>query len=181
MQTSPILFPTSHHRLTGLEFLWNANSFWNWYEMVLEKWCIVCLCLAMGAVAFNGEPVNLVEAREDFSCDEKGYVEYLSKWSVAQKSTSRDVNSEEFQTRLGYFIESCEKIHEWNKMKKYQMQFTFFADWHPDEFEELTTTKQRYSGVKAPVPSITPVYNNTNYRYLMPSMDRVMEMLSWES
>ena len=131
----------------------------------------MCLCLAIGAVAFNGESVNLVEAREDFSCDEKGYVEYLSKWSVAEKSTSRDVRSEEFKKRLGYFVESCEKIHEWNKMKKYRMEFTFYADWHPDEFEELTTTKQRYSGVKAPVPSITPVYNNTNYRYLMPSMD----------
>ena len=131
----------------------------------------MCLCLAIGAVAFNGESVNLVEAREDFSCDEKGYVEYLSKWSVAEKSTSRDVKSEEFKKRLGYFVESCEKIHEWNKMKKYRMEFTFYADWHPDEFEELTTTKQRYSGVKAPVPSITPVYNNTNYRYLMPSMD----------
>ena len=131
----------------------------------------MCLCLAIGAVAFNGESVNLVEAREDFSCDEKGYVEYLSKWSVAEKSTSRDVKSEEFKKRLGYFVESCEKIHEWNKMKKYRMEFTFYADWHPDEFEELTTTKQRYSGVKVPVPSITPVYNNTNYRYLMPSMD----------
>ena len=43
----------------------------------------MCLCLAIGAVAFNEESVNLVEAREDFSCDEKGYVEYLSKWSVA--------------------------------------------------------------------------------------------------
>ena len=36
----------------------------------------MCLCLAIGAVAFNGESVNLVEAREDFSCDEKGYLEY---------------------------------------------------------------------------------------------------------
>ena len=64
----------------------------------------MCLCLAIGAVAFNGESVNLVEAREDFSCDEKGYVEYLSKWSVAEKSTSRDVRSEEFKKRLGYFV-----------------------------------------------------------------------------
>ena len=88
----------------------------------------MCLCLAIGVVAFNGESVNLVEAREDFSCDEKGYVEYLSKWSVAEKSTSRDVKSEEFKKRLSYFVESCEKIHEWNKMKKYRMEFTFYAD-----------------------------------------------------
>ncbi|KAK8794877.1 hypothetical protein WA588_003734, partial [Blastocystis sp. NMH] len=134
---------------------------------------IVCLCLAIGAVAFNGKeayPKDPTDEKSDFSCDEKGYVEYLSKWGN-KKSTSRDVKSEEFKKRLGYFVESCEKIHEWNKMKKYRMEFTFYADWHPDEFEELTTTKQRYSGVKAPVPSITPVYNNTNYRYLMPSMD----------
>ena len=45
----------------------------------------MCLCLAIGAVAFNGESVNLVEAREDFSCDEKGYVEYLSKWSATRR------------------------------------------------------------------------------------------------
>ena len=134
----------------------------------------MCLCLAIGAVAFNGKeayPKDPTDEMSDFNCDEKGYVEYLSKWSVAEKSTSRDVKSEEFKKRLGYFVESCEKIHEWNKMKKYRMEFTFYADWHPDEFEEMTTTKQRYSGVKAPVPSITPVYNNTNYRYLMPSMD----------
>ena len=54
----------------------------------------MCLCLAIGAVDFNGESVYLVEARSDFSCDEKGYVEYLSKWSVVEKSTSRDVRSE---------------------------------------------------------------------------------------
>ena len=39
----------------------------------------MCLCLAVGAFAFNGESVNSVEARSDFSCDEKGYLEYLSK------------------------------------------------------------------------------------------------------
>ena len=112
-----------------------------------------------------------MDEKSDFTCDEKGYVEYLSKWSVAEKSTSRDENSEEFKKRLSYFTESCEKIHEWNAKKKYRMEFTFYADWHADEFEELSTSKQRYSGVKNPVPSITPVFNNTNYRYLMPSMD----------
>ena len=91
----------------------------------------MCLCLAIGAVAFNGKeayPKDPTDEKSDFSCDEKGYVEYLSKWSVAEKSTSRDVRSEEFKKRLGYFVESCEKIHEWNKMKKYRMEFTFYAD-----------------------------------------------------
>ena len=87
------------------------------------------------------------------------------------KCTSRDVNSEEFQKRLEYFIDSCEKIHDWNMRDKYRMEFTFYADWHPDEFEEITTTKQRYSGIKTPVPSTIPVYNNSNLRYLMPSLD----------
>ena len=126
--------------------------------------------MIIGAFAFNGESYPIDE-KADFTCNEKGYVEYLSKWSVADKSTSRDVESEEFKKRLSYFIESCEKIHEWNAKKKYRMEFTFYADWHADEFEELSTSKQRYSGVKSPVPSITPVFNNTNYRYLMPSMD----------
>ena len=87
------------------------------------------------------------------------------------KCTSRDPSTEEFKTRLEYFIDSCEKIHDWNTMDKYRMEFTFYADWHPDEFEEITTTKQRYSGIKTPVPSTIPVYNNSNLRYLMPSMD----------
>ena len=86
----------------------------------------------------------------DFTCDQKGYLKYLSKWTPAMKCTSRDPATEEFQTRLGYFIDSCEKIHDWNTMDKYRMEFTFYADWHPDEFEEITTTKQRYSGIKTP-------------------------------
>ncbi|KAK8794878.1 hypothetical protein WA588_003735 [Blastocystis sp. NMH] len=115
-------------------------------------------------------PEDPIDAKADFTCNEKGYVEYLSKWGN-KKSTSRDVESDEFKKRLGYFVESCEKIREWNKMKKYRMQFTFFADWHPEEFEEMFTSKQRYTGVKTPIPAIIPTYNNSNYRYLMPSMD----------
>ena len=51
------------------------------------------------------------------------------------------------------------------------MEFTFYADWHPDEFEEITTSKQKYSGIRTPMPSTIPVYNNSNLRYLMPSLD----------
>ena len=133
----------------------------------------VWLYLVIGAVAFNGKeayPKDPTDEKSDFSCDEKGYLEYLSKWSVAQKSTSRDVKSEEFKKRLGYFVESCEKIHEWNKMKKYRMEFTFYADWHPEEFEEITASVVRYKGVQ-PETEVIPIMNNTNYRYLMPSMD----------
>ncbi|KAK8789515.1 hypothetical protein WA588_001398, partial [Blastocystis sp. NMH] len=130
---------------------------------------IVCLCLAIGAVAFNGESVNLVEAREDFSCDEKGYVEYLSKWGDA-KGTSRDVKSEEFKKRLEYFKQSCKKIHGGSGKRRYKLEFTFYADWAPDEFEEITASVVRYKGVQ-PETEVIPIMNNTNYRYLMPSMD----------
>ena len=126
--------------------------------------------MVIGAFALNGESSYPIDAKADFTCNKEGYVEYLGMWGD-KKGSSRDENSEEFKKRLSYFIESCEKIHEWNAKKRYPMEFTFYADWHVDEFEELATTKQRYSGIKTPVPSITPVYNNTNYRYLMPSMD----------
>ena len=61
---------------------------------------------------------------------------------------------------------------------KYRMEFTFYADWHPDEFEEITTTKQRYSGIQTPVPSIIVPYNNSNLRYLMPSLDPCDDVFS---
>ena len=57
------------------------------------------------------------------------------------------------------------------------MEFTFYADWHPEEFEELTVTTQRYTGVKNPVPSTIPVLNNSNWRYLMPSSDPCDDVL----
>ena len=53
----------------------------------------VWLCLVIGAVAFNGKeayPKDPTDEKSDFSCDEKGYLEYLSKWGDA-KGTSRDV------------------------------------------------------------------------------------------
>ena len=116
-------------------------------------------------------PSNPTYEHSDFTCDQNGYLSYLSKWSTTMKCTSRDVMTEEFKTRLEYFIDSCEKIHDWNMKDKYWMEFTFYADWHPDEFEEITTTKQRYSEIITPIPSTVPVYNNSNLRYLMPSMD----------
>ena len=107
----------------------------------------------------------------EVECNEKGYKEYLSKWTIQEKSTSRDPASPEFKKRLQYYIESCELIKEWNTRNKYPMEFTFYADWHPDEFERLTDTKQRYSGRKVVIPSTVPVYNNSNLRYLLPSLD----------
>ena len=65
----------------------------------------MCLCLAIGAFAFNGKeayPKDPTDEKSDFSCDEKGYLEYLSTWGDA-KGTSRDVKSEEFKKRLEYF------------------------------------------------------------------------------
>ena len=125
-------------------------------------------------VPLNGQsayPQDGTNESSDFTCDQTGYLNYLNHWPESQKCTSRDVTSAEFKKRLEFFIDSCEKIHEWNLRDKYKMEFTFYADWHPDEFEELTVTTQRYTGVKNPVPSTIPVLNNSNWRYLMPSSD----------
>ena len=103
---------------------------------------------------------------------------YLSHWTTVQKGSSRDTASAEFQQRLEYFKDSCEKIHEWNLRDRYRMEFTFYADWHPNEFEQITVTTQRYSGIKTPVPSTVPVYNNSNFHYLMPSLDPCDDVFS---
>ena len=132
----------------------------------------MCLCLAIGAVAFNGKeayPKDPTDEKSDFSCDEKGYLEYLSKWGDA-KGTSRDVKSEEFKKRLEYFKQSCKTIHGGSGKRRYKLEFTFYADWAPDEFEEITASVVRYKGVQ-PETEVIPIVNNTNYRYLMPSMD----------
>ena len=132
----------------------------------------VWLCLVIGAVAFNGKeayPKDPTDEKSDFSCDEKGYLEYLSKWGDA-KGTSRDVKSDEFKKRLEYFKQSCKKIHRGSGKRRYKLEFTFYADWHPDEFEEITASVVRYKGVQ-PETEVIPIMNNTNYRYLMPSMD----------
>ena len=132
----------------------------------------VWLYLVIGAVAFNGKeayPKDPTDEKSDFSCDEKGYLEYLSKWGDA-KGTSRDVKSEEFKKRLEYFKQSCKTIHRGSGKRRYKLEFTFYADWHPEEFEEITASVVRYKGVQ-PETEVIPIMNNTNYRYLMPSMD----------
>ena len=131
----------------------------------------MCLCL-IGAFAFNGKeayPKDPTDEKSDFSCDEKGYLEYLSKWGDA-KGTSRDVNSEEFKKRLEYFKQSCKTIHRGSGKRRYKLEFTFYADWAPEEFEEIAASVVRYKGVQ-PETEVIPIVNNTNYRYLMPSMD----------
>ena len=92
-------------------------------------------------------PSNPTYEHSDFTCDQNGYLSYLSKWSTIMKCTSRDMMTEEFKTRLEYFIDSCEKIHDWNMKDKYWMEFTFYADWHPDEFEEITLNNSNHSTI----------------------------------
>ena len=70
----------------------------------------------------------------DYECNENGYIEYLSKWSVDEKSSSRDHSSNEFEKRLNNFKENCLKIHEWNRKDKYKLEFTYYADWRLEEF-----------------------------------------------
>ena len=76
----------------------------------------------------------------------------------------------EFKKRLDYFIASCKMIHKRRGPRKYRLEFTYYADWHPEEFEEITASVVEYKGVQPETEEI-PIYNNTNYRYLMPSMD----------
>ena len=114
---------------------------------------------------------------DDYECNQDGYLEYLSRWSVIEKSTSRNPLSTEFSQRLQYFIDSCNKIHKWNTRHKYEMEFTYYADWHPEEFEEITATIQRYSGANTPFVDDVEVYNNSNLRYLLPSIDPCNDLL----
>ena len=123
-------------------------------------------------------PIDYTDNHHDFTCNEAGYLDYLNYWPIWYKSTSRDPSTSEFQKRLRYFIQSCQKIHQWNARKnKYQMEFTYYADWHPDEFEEITTTKQHYTGMKGEMMYTIPVHNNSALRYLMPSLDPCYDIL----
>ena len=61
-------------------------------------------------------------SKDTFECNQKGYLQYLGKWSVEEKSTSRNPASPEFKQRLEYFIDSCMKIHDWNTYNKYPME-----------------------------------------------------------
>ena len=134
----------------------------------------MCLCLAVGAVAFNGKlpkAVDPMDELSDYSCDQKGYLQYLSQWSEKEKSTSRDVTDEEFQKRLSYFIDSCREIRRWNNKKQYRKEFTFYADWSAAEFASILDTEQRYSGMRPEIQPVTPVYNNTNNRRFMFSVN----------
>ena len=106
-----------------------------------------------------------------FNCDEEGYMKYLNQWSVEEKGSSRDAASEEFKTRLNYFVESCEKIQEWNRRDKFKLAFTFYADWSAEEYEALMNSRQRYSGMKVPNPAMSEVFNNTQYHSLVPALN----------
>ena len=86
---------------------------------------------------------NFIENIDDFECNSKGYNQFLNQWSYEDKCTSRDPSSLEYKQRLEYFIDSCKKIHEHNKLGEYPLEFTFYADWHSSEFEMITTTTQQ--------------------------------------
>ena len=46
-----------------------------------------------GKPAYPSDPTY---EHSDFTCDEIGYLSYLSKWSTSMKCTSRDMMTEEF-------------------------------------------------------------------------------------
>ena len=117
-------------------------------------------------------PADYTNETDDFECSLDGYLAYLSKYPDNIKTTSRNVTTPEFLQRLESFIDNCEKIHEWNMSDNhFPMEFTYYADWSVDEFDEFASTTQRYSGIHTEIPYIEPIYNNSNYRYLMPSVD----------
>ena len=94
-----------------------------------------------------------------------------------EKSSSRDSSSEEYKERLQYFIDNCKMINEWNKKDKYKLEFTYYVDWSAEEFNVFGSTTQRYSGMKPEIPATQPFFNNTNLRYLLPSIDPCDDVL----
>ena len=112
-----------------------------------------------------------------YSCDSAGYNEYLSNWTEMEKSSSRDSSSEEYKERLQYFIDNCKMINEWNKKDKYKMEFTYYVDWSAEEFNVFGSTSQSYSGIQPIISEIQVSFNNTNHRYLLPSIDPCDDVL----
>ena len=64
-----------------------------------------------------------MDERSDFSCDEQGYRDYLEMWG-----DQKTVSGGEFKKRLRYFIKSCNMIHKKRGLRKYQLEFTYYAD-----------------------------------------------------
>ena len=147
------------------------GAYFNYGEAAHFFYCSVNMrmnSVLLGLVLSAYIVISATTDTSDYTCNEAGYLNYLNAWTPAEKTTSRDSTSAEFKQRLEYFIDSCEKIHEWNLRNKYHMEFTFYADWHADEFDVMTTTQQRYTGFKPNIPSTTPVFNNSNWRHLLP-------------
>ena len=103
---------------------------------------LFCIILNISIAKENSIQLSSLFLNEQdmFECNQKGYLQYLGKWSLEEKPTSRNPASPEFKQRLEYFIDSCMKIHDWNSFSKYPMDFTFYADWHPEEFEAIAST-----------------------------------------
>ena len=57
------------------------------------------------------------------------------------------------------------------------MEFTYYTDWSADEFGMLSETTQQYSGIKPIILETEVFFNNTNYRYLLPSLDPCDDVL----
>ena len=87
--------------------------------------CFVILVLNSAVQAATTSDSTRSFQLDDYECNQNGYLEYLSRWSVFEKSTSRNPSSTEFSQRLQYFIDSCKRIHKWNTRHKYEMEFTF--------------------------------------------------------
>ena len=128
---------------------------------------LISFVLSSVVLAVDNEEYRIT----DFTCDQSGYVSYLNNWSENEKSSSRDTTSDEFNERLGYFVDNCLKIHEWNRKDKYKLEFTYYADWSESEFEKLGSTTQRYTGMKPDIYETEVFFNNTNHSSMHPITD----------
>ena len=89
----------------------------DFFFMSFQVLFLICsiLCISFGQQPFtpsspeNGQNYQI----KDYSCDESGYIEYLSNWSEEKKSSSRNPSSEEFTQRFQYFIDN-EITHEFH-------------------------------------------------------------------
>ena len=77
---------------------------------------LVCTLLCISLCQQTSTPSSTENCQnnqfKDYTCDESGYIEYLSNWSEEKKSSSRNPSSNEFTQRFQNFIDNCDKIHK---------------------------------------------------------------------
>ena len=83
------------------------------------------LCISLGIISATSSDIENYHIK-DFSCDRSGYEEYLNNYDERIKQSAMILSFEEYEKRLQYFIENCNKIHEWNTSNMYKLEFTYY-------------------------------------------------------